>query len=789
MLKYNLLFIYRNFKRNKSSFFINLIGLSTGLAGILLIYLWVNDELHFDKFHQKGDRIFQVMEHQETEGSIKTTGQTTDFLARVLAEEMPEIETSAVVTPPNFFPAFTLSVPEKQVKGVGKFVDKDFLNIFSYPLLSGNSNTVLAGINDIIISESLAKNLFNTIDNCIGKSIEWQVMGSKRLVSVTGIMKDVPANSSERFDFLLTFDAFKDLLGIQGSEMNWNSTAPFLTYVLVKEKTDIRQLNTKVADLIKIKSKNDQHRTLFLKRYTDNYLYGDYKNGTEAGGRIEYVKLFLIIAIFILLIACINFMNLSTAKASKKIMEVGTKKVLGAQRKTLVWQFMGESMLMTFISFLIALVLVRLFLPGFSDIAGKRLELLFNLNFILISAAIAMLTAFLAGSYPALYLSRFNPIMLLKKQLNTLSGESWSRKGLVVFQFTISVIFIVSVLVVYKQTEFVQNKNLGYDKDNVLYFEIDGKITGNTAAFIAEAKNIAGVVNASSMLGGIIYAQERGGTPGKTVWNGKEITIENSAVNYDLLELLDLKIKEGRTFSRSFTSDKDKVIFNEAAIEALGLKDPIGKTVNGAEILGVVKNFHYQSFHELIKPIRFRLEPQSSTNILVKIRKGYEAQTISKLEQLYKSYNPGFVFDFKFLDQDYQAQYVAEKRVALLSRYFAGLAIIISCLGLFGLSIFTTELRTKEVGIRKVNGAKSREIFSLLSREYMLWVFISILIATPIAWYAMSKWLESFAYKTSLSWWIFALAGLLALGIALLTVSWQSWRAATRNPVEALRYE
>ncbi len=789
MLKYNLLFIYRNFKRNKSSFFINLIGLSTGLAGILLIYLWVNDELHFDKFHQKGDRIFQVMEHQETEGSIKTTGQTTDFLARVLVEEMPEIETSAVVTPPNFLPAFTVSVPEKQVKGVGKFVDKDFLNIFSYPLLAGNSSTVLAGMNDIVISESLAKSLFNTIDNCIGKSIEWQVMGSKRLVSVTGIMKDVPANSSERFDFLLTFDAFKDLLGIQGAEINWNSTAPFLTYVLVKEKTDIGRLNTKVADLIKIKSKNDQHRTLFLKRYTDNYLYGDYKNGTEAGGRIEYVNLFSIIAIFILLIACINFMNLSTAKASKRIMEVGTKKVFGAQRKTLAWQFLGESMLMTLISFLIALALVWLFLPGFCEITGKRLELLFNLNFIIASAAVALLTAFLAGSYPALYLSGFKPIMLLKRQLNTSSGESWSREGLVVFQFTISVIFIVSVLVVYKQTEFVQNKNLGYDKDNVLYFEIDGKITGNTAAFIAEAKNIAGVVNASSMLGGIIYAQERGGTPGKTLWNGKEITIENSAINYDLLELLDLKIKEGRTFSRSFASDKDKIIFNEAAIEALGLKDPIGKIVNGVEILGVVKNFHYQSFHELIKPIRFRLEPQSSTNILVKIRKGSEAQTISKLEQLYKSYNPGLVFDFKFLDQDYQAQYVAEKRVALLSRYFAGLAIIISCLGLFGLASFTIERRNKEIAIRKVSGSSEIEIVLLLSGNFTKMVIVSISIALPVSYFIVSHWLQNFAYRIDLNWLYFFGAGASALLIAWLTVGIQTIRAAKINPAKSLTSE
>lgn len=789
MLKYNLLFIYRNFKRNKSSFFINLIGLSTGLAGILLIYLWVNHELHFDKFHQKRDRIFQVMEHQETEGTIKTTGQTADFLASVLADEMPEIEKSVVVTPPNFFPAFTLSIAGKQVKAVGKFVEKDFLDIFTYSLIAGNSNTVLAGMNDIVISESLAKGLFNTIDNCIGKSIEWQVMGSKRLVTITGILKDVPANSSDQFDFLLTFEAFKDLLGIKDSEINWSSTAPFLTYALVKEKTDIDLLNTKLADLIKLKSKNDQHRTLFLKRYVDNYLYGDYKNGKVAGGRIEYVILFSIIAIIILLIACINFMNLSTAKASKRIMEVGTKKVFGAQRKTLAWQFMGESMFVTLLSFLIALILVKLFLPGFCEITGKHLELQFNLNMVLSSVAIALVTAFLAGSYPALYLSGFSPVMLLKRQIRTSSGASWSRIGLVVFQFTISIIFIVSVWVVYRQTEFVQNKNLGYDKDNVLYFEIDGKITENAEAFIAEAKNLTGVVNASSMLGGIIYAEERGGMTGKTKWNGKEITIENSAINYDLLELLDIKIKEGRTFSRSFASDKDKVILNEAAIEALGLKDPIGKIVDGKEILGVIKNFHYQSFHELIRPIRFRFEPQSSTNILIRLRKGTEAQTISKIEKLYKSYNPGLVFNFKFLDQDYQAQYVAEKRVALLSRYFAGLAIIISCLGLFGLASFTIERRNKEIAIRKVSGSSVFEIVLLLSGNITKMVVVSIFIALPISYFIVSYWLQNFAYRIELNWLYFFGAGASALIIAWLTVGIQTVRAAKINPVKSLATE
>lgn len=789
MFKHNLLITFRNFRRFKSSFFINLIGLSTGLACTLLIYLWVNDELRFDKFHEKGDRIYQVMENKEIEGTIKTTGQTQDFLARILAEEMPEIELATVVTPPNFFPSFTLLVAEKQVKGVGKFVDKDFLNIFSYPLISGNDNTALTNINDIVISESLAQSLFKTVDNCVGKSVEWQIMDLKKLVTIKGVFKDLPDNSSEKFDFLLTFDAFKDLMGIKGTDMNWNNSAPFLTYVLVKAKSDIGRLNSKVADFLKLKSKIDQHRTLFLKQYADNYLYGNYKNGIETGGRIEYVNLFSIIAIFILLIACINFMNLSTAKASRRIMEVGIKKVFGAERRTLVWQYLGESILMTLISLLIALVLVILLLPGFSEITGKHLELLFDTRITLAFAVITLVTALLAGSYPAIYLSGFSPVMLLKRQFNTSFGELWSRKGLVIFQFAISVIFIVSVLVVYKQIEYVQNKSLGFNKDNVLYFETDGKVIGNAETFIAEVKNISGVINASSMLGNIISPQEGGGMPGKVKWKGKEITLANSAVNYDLLELLGIEIKEGRTFSRLFASDKNKVIYNEAAIELFGLTDPVGKIVDGQEILGVVKNFHYQSFRELIKPYSFRLEPQAGTNILVKIRKGAEERTINELRKLYQSYNPGLVFNYKFLDEDFQAQYVAEKRVALLSRYFAALAIIISCLGLFGLASFTIEKRTKEIAIRKVSGSSQFEIVRLLSNDFTKMVIVSICIALPISYFMVSRWLENFAYRIELDWFYFVGAGVIALVTAWLTVGIQTIRASKINPAKSLASE
>ena len=787
MTSYQIRLIFRNFRKNRSSFFINFIGLSSGLAAVLLIYLWVNHELSFDKFHKKGDRIFQVMENTSSEGIISTAGHTQDFLGEVLTKELPEIEQSVVVTPNNFFPAFTLSCDDRYVKGVAKFVSKEFLDIFSYPLLAGNPAQALTDKNGVIISETLAKSLFKTIDNSIGKSIDWQVLDLKRQVNVTGVFKDLPANSTDQFSLLLTFDSFRELIGIQGSELNWDNVAPFNTYVLVKENTDINQLNRKIAGFIQGKSKNAKNRTLFLTRFSDNYLHGNYKNGIVAGGRIEYVELFSILAFFILLIACINFINLSTAKVAGRIKEVGIKKSFGVQRKTIIWQFLGESALMIFLSLSLAILLVQLFLPQFIAITGKQLHLIFDTRLIVSVLSIGLLTTLLAGIYPAVYFSGFSPVLLLKGQINRSFSELRVRKGLVIFQFIISAIFIVSVLVVYKQIEFVQNKNLGFNKENVLYFEIDGKLSENTETFITEIKSIPGVVSASSMLGNIIG--ETNGLSGKTTWNGKQIVMGNAAVNYDMIELLGIQMKEGRTFSRDFSTDKDKIIYNEAAIEALGITDPVGKIINGKEILGVAKNFHFQSLHELIKPYCFRMEPQSASNIMVKIKNGSEDETIKKIQKLYTMANPGFVFNYRFLDQDFQVQYAAEKKVARLSLFSAVLAIIISCLGLLGLATFTAEKRRREIGIRKVLGSSEFEIVRLLSGEFTRLVIYVILVAMPISYLIAVHWLNNFAYRIQLTWSFFVFGFFCVLSIALLTVSWQSWKAATRNPVEALRYE
>jgi len=788
MLRHNLLLIYRNFKRFKSTFFINLIGLSTGLACALLIYLWVNDELSVDKFHEKDGRLFHVMTNQNRPDGIVTLGEGPGLLGDALAAEMPEIEYAVSTSPSE--DSFTLSSGDKHINGTGHFADKDFFEIFSYPLLQGNKNQVLLEKNAIVISEQMAIALFNTTENIVGKVLEFQAPFMKKQAVISGLFKNVPASSSRQFDFVLSYQVFKELLG---SSLHWGNHDA-ITYLVLKENTDLGQFNKKIEHFIKGKQK-DSNLTIFLKPYSENYLYGNYENGKIAGGRIEYVTLFSIIAVFILIIACINFMNLTTAKASGRIKEVGIKKAIGAGRRTLITQYLGESMLMTFLSLLVAILMVDLFLPQFNEITGKNLSINFSLYLILSLLALTLFTGLISGSYPALYLSRFSPAIILKGKLSNALGEQWARKGLVVFQFTISIIFIVSVLVVYKQIEYVQTKNLGYKKENIIYFQTEGKVTENVETFLSEVKNIPGVVTASSMWGSLMG--NTGFTTGSFHWEGRNdnevVQFEHLGVNYDMIELLGIEMAAGRSFSRDFPSDTAKIILNEAAIEVMGLKDPVGKTFqlwgNNMEIVGIAKNFHFKSLHENVKPFFLRVMPRDFSKVLVKIESGKEKETIDRLQKVYRTFNPGYSFDYEFLDTAYQAQYAAETRVAALSKYFAGLAILISCLGLFGLAAFTAERRIKEIGIRKVLGSSVMGIIYLLSGDFTKIVFAAILIALPISYFITKQWLDSFAFKIELEWWYFIGAGLLALCIAWLTVGSQAIKAARINPVECLKDE
>jgi ABC-type antimicrobial peptide transport system permease subunit len=743
-----------------------------------------------DKFHENRNNIYQVLENVEQDGGIITRQSTSGPMAEELVKDMPEVE-KAITTSTSRMSEFTLSVENEDVKSKGIHAGIDFFNIFSFELIEGNQDKALNDKSSIVISETLATKLFGSTTNVIGKMIELQ---HQEQFQVSGVFRDITQNSTLNFEYVLSFELLIDQIP---SLNGWGNTGP-TTFILLREGTDIDQFNEKFADYVKEKTDGQiSHRSPFIARFSDSYLYGKYENGVPAGGRIEYVSLFSIIAIFILLIACINFMNLSTAKASGRIKEVGIKKAIGAQRKTLVVQYLGESTLMAFLSLGVAILMVMLVLPQFNAITSKELVLPFDPIFAITLFVIVLLTGLIAGSYPALYLSGFNTIAILKGgKLNNKVGEMWARKGLVIFQFALSVIFIVSVMVVNQQIDFIQKQHLGYEKDNVVVFGREGKLWDKVGleTFLSEAKNIPGILAASNI--GHLMTGHVTGTSG-IEWTGKDpqdrTEFENVSVNYEIMEMLDIPMKEGRAFSKDFAADSTKIIFNQAAIDYMGITDPLGKTVKlwgeDREIIGVSKDFHFESFHEEVKPLFLRLSPNEANNVMVKIEAGREQETLESLQQLYSEFNPGFVLNFRFLDEDYQAQYVAEQRVSVLSRYFAGIAILISCLGLFGLAAFTAERRIKEIGIRKVLGSSEWNIIRLLSGDFAKMVLVAIVIALPLSYYLTANWLDNFAYKIDLQWWYFIGAGALTMMIALLTVSFQSVKAALMNPVESLRSE
>ncbi len=787
MLKHNLILIYRSFKRFKSTFAINLIGLSTGLASALLIYLWVKDELRMDKFHEKDSRLYQVMENVSENGEWRTMIESSGPVADALKADMPEVEYTAALAPPTWprFDRFVLSANERITRATGQYAGKDYFNIFSYKLIQGNAGQVLAEKNSIVISEELAMKLFNTKHDIVGKAIEFQ---HDRELLVSGVFENVPSSSSTPFDFVLPFEIFEE---IAPWSLDWNSSGPHI-YVVLREGTDVRAFNRKIEDFIHNKTGKITSRKMFLAPYSSNYLYGNYENGVQSGGRIEYVRLFSVIAMFILVIACINFMNLSTAKAATRIKEVGVKKALGAGRKRLVIQYMGESLFMTLLSLIIAVAIVGLVLPQFNIITGKQLVLRLGVGLVVSLAGITLFTGLIAGSYPALYLSGFNPVTVLKGKLNSSVGEVWVRKGLVAFQFTLSIILIVAVLVLYKQIDFVQRQNLGYNKDNVIYFDVEGRVNGNHETFLSEVKRVPGVQSAASSTHDMVGHAWSSGIN----WEGKQpdenVRVQIMAVNADFLETLGMEMKEGRFFSRDFATDSAKIIFNEAAIEAMGLKDPIGKKAQNSEIIGVVKDFHFESFHVDVQPQLFILHRGKfapPNYIMARIEGGREAETLERLDKFYKAYNPGFPLEYKFLDEDYQRQYISEQRVSTLSRYFAGLAIVISCLGLFGLAAFTAQRRLKEIGIRKILGSTDLGIVRLLSGDFTKIVLVAITVALPVSYFIARKWLDEFAYRIDLEWWFFVGSGVLALLIAWFTVGLQTIRAARVNPAQCIKEE
>lgn len=785
MILHTILLNYRSFLRAKTTFFINLIGLSTALASTLLIYLWIQDELNFDKFHEKDDRLYQVMENIHNHDGIATRDATPFGMAELLLETLPEVEQAATVTPMAWFPKFTIDNKGNRLKHEGKFAGKDFFNIFSYPLLHGDADQVLEGKYSIVISENLAEKLYGSADSALGQVISWELSHLKQQCTVTGVFKDIPRNSSEQFELVLPIELLGEIMGFNPAEMGPIGPATFL---VLKGGVNPDALNAKISSLMAEKTGEKTTDFIFVP-YSKKYLYGKFENGVQVETRMRYVKLFGLLALVILFIACINFMNLTTAKASRRLKEIGIKKAIGASRKTLIIQYMGESVLMSVIALITALLMVNLLLPQFNQVTGKQLVSGFTVTDLTVYGATAIVTGILAGSYPALYLSSFRPVKVLKGYVSGSFAELMARKGLVIFQFAVSIVAIVGVLVIYQQMVYVQTRNLGYAKENLIYFELEGRVAEDNEAFLSEVKKIPGVINASAMVGNIVG----------TVGHGMEIKFNNKAIqfhwlgiDYEMIETLGIEMESGRTFSREF-NDSARIILNQAAIDVMDISDPIGKMIpfgdDQVEIIGITRNFHLRSLHEVITPLAFRLEPDIFWNIFVRLEEGRQSETLRNLQEMYKRFNPGFALDYRFVDQTYQSQYVSENRVASLSVWFAGMAIVISCLGLFGLASYSAERRVKEIGIRKVFGSTASGIVFLLCKDFIRLVLVAVVISVPISYYLSKAWLSTFSYSINLEWWVFLLAALMSILIAVVTTAGQAVKASWINPSKCLRNE
>jgi ABC-type antimicrobial peptide transport system permease subunit len=789
MIQHLLLIAFRNFLRHKRIFVINLVGLTAGLTSVLLIYLWVQDELSIDQFHESRDRLFQVKQNSPgPDRTVETHSSNSVLLPAVLEAEMAEVE---FVVPMRPVPAATVAVGAERVHATGAFAGKDFFKAFSFPVIHGDINSALEGKYNMAISSELAVRLFGSVVNCIGKPINWdlQRFGGDYVISA---VFEKPANTSETFDFLVTHEMF---LEKNPMDVSWDSN-PILVNLTLHADADPDVFSAKLNRLYKMKRPREEDWSgawMFVQRYSDTYLYNRFENGKATGGRIDYVILFSIVAAFILAIACINFMNLSTARAQSRMKEIGIKKGFGVQRGALISQHLGESMVMSMLAFALSIIIVFISLPEFNVISGKHLTLDDGWKLLTGAFIITLLTGLLAGSYPAFYLSGFKPVQILKGKFFSSKRELFVRRALVIFQFGISIVLIVGVVVVYRQLQLIQSWDLGYHKDNVVLIRKQGELNQHLDSFLERAKQISGVLAASST--GASITNNMGLSWGHQ-WEGQapgedQLEFSGATINFDLFEALGIEVKQGRSFSKTHGDDHTRVILNETAVKKMGMVNPVGKWIElfgtRREIIGVVKDYYSQPLYTSLKP-QFHLLGGNYTNtIVIKIASGTEVSTLESIKKLFKNFNPAMPFEFTFLDDEYQALYFSEQRISTLAQYFAVVAIVLSCLGLFGLAAFSAERRTKEISIRKVLGCTEGTIIRMLTLEFTLMVIIAAAISLPLSWVLSEKWLSTFAYRSTLSVWLFGMTGVLTLMIAFLTVAMQAIRTARINPATSLK--
>lgn len=778
---------FRNFGKNKVFTLINLSGLAIGMGVFMLILLWIQYELSYNGFHRDKDRIAAIMTNQTFAGSgTSTFPAVPSLLAPALIKDLPLIETA---TTTSWGDRRQLSYGDKSFIEYGLYVSPEFLTLFTFPLIAGNPEGQLTEPNTILITEKLAKKYFKDIDP-IGKLI---TIEQSTPYKVTGILQDVPPNNTLSFDFLMPVKDYIQWATVGNEQWDLNNMR---SYLKLKEGVKPEEAENSIKTFVQRYTDKQPNSELMLFYLKDWYLKWDFKNGKYAGGgKITYVRFFGVICFIILLLACINFMNLSTAKATQRAKEVGVRKAIGASHGSLIKQFMSESFLMASFAGLLALILLTLALPGFNALLRKNISIDFTApSQLLIYAGIILSTGFLAGIYPAFALSSFSPIQSLKnKGLLPSLGVVGLRKTLVVTQFAASIILIIGTITVFRQIQFIQNKNLGYDKEQLIWFANNLPADKNNLA-MQEFLKVPGVQHAAMASMTFTMANHRGSEvtwPGKST--GQEIFFSFIASSHDIVQTMGFQMAEGRSFSSLIQSDTGTFILNEEAVRSMGLKNPVGQTLKtkggSGTIVGVVKNFHFESLHQAISPVIITCRPDWTWLYYVKTDGANPTQTLAGLEKVYKDLAPGAVFEYNFQDKEYDRLYRSEQQMGVLVNWFAFLALFISSLGLLGLSIFTVERRTKEIGIRKVLGAHWSQIVHLLSREFIVLVGIAGILAFPLGYFLMNKWLDEYAFRVDLEWWIFVLAGTVALLITLFTVTLQAIRVASANPVNSLKTE
>jgi ABC-type antimicrobial peptide transport system permease subunit len=785
---------WRNLAKNKMYSFINILGLSIGMAVAILIGLWMYDELSFDKNFKNHDRIAQVIQNVTNNGEV----QTWESVPYPLAEELRKNYGSDFkhIVMAVDWREHVLAFNDKKLKQTGGYFEKEMPEMFSLQIIKGSAK--LDEPASILLSASAAKAFFGN-DDPVNKLIS---IDKHPPVKVNGVYKDLPHNSSlADLNFISTWDYYEhNLDGVSGISDPWRPNFAQL-FVQLNEKANFKSTSVKIKDA-KLKKVNAQlakkKPELFLQPMSNWHLYSKFENGVNAGGAIQYVWMFGIIGVFVLLLACINFMNLSTARSERRAKEVGIRKAVGSLRKQLTQQFFTESLMTVFFAFALSLLFVQFALPLFNDVAAKQMSILWNnLFFWLMAFGFIIFTALIAGSYPAFYLSSFKPVKVLKGTFKAGRFAAIPRKVLVVLQFTVSVSLIIGTIIVYKQIQFAKNRPVGYIRD--------GLIAVPTYADSSIHVHFNAVRDELLQRGAIISMTEAGspttgiwGSSSGFSWKGKDpnLSIDFKTVrgSYDYGKTVGWHIKQGRDFSRDFATDSSAYILNEAAVKFMGLQNPIGETItsfdNPFTVIGVIDDMVMDSPYDTPKPTIYSLSNDQGNFTIIKINPTASTKdALARIEKVFRKFSPDQAFEYQFVDAEYAKKFSSEERVGKLAGFFALLAIIISSLGLFGLASFVAEQRTKEIGIRRVLGASVLSVWNLLSKDFVVLVIISFLVAVPVAWYAMSKWLLDYSYRINISWEIFLIAGLLALLIALLTVSLQAIKAGLANPVKSLRTE